>query len=413
MSIESILRCAKPGKRKKRAVSSGGITAHDSKFTGLSPDWTGCEFWTGERFYQERSRGLDFYAYYSQSGSMKSQVCDWMEFHGYSKEDIRAVKRAPDWSPGTTTGSLCSMMNLGMMPLHPGVQDYMNMMPGLQGVYRSDELFVREAIAESIKEGKKTAEETQVVAASSEPAISPMERLRQKVQSTIIMDLDVMLDSWMTAATPITPLPIYEKMKAHSLPGAACPQIRTWLEHLLHDMTAALDKTDTDLIQGYAYLTTAQLRSRVEALKTMLEDLNKHVHTIKAARAPRAKKVHSAVKQVSHLKYLKHDPELKLTSVNPVRLIGAFRVLVYNVKYRALIDYTSSTGFTMKGTTLCNVESARGNRLRKPEEFISTAMNSTPKQLQKAWEGLTTKEFKPKNRINGECILLRVFEQAA
>ena len=54
--------------------------------------------------------------------------------------------------------------------------------------------------------------------------------------------------------------------------------------------------------------------------------------------------------------------------------------------------------------------STRAIRLRKPDEFLPIVLNNTSKQIEKAWSNLTTKESKPKPRINGEVVLLRVFE---
>jgi len=84
------------------------------------------------------------------------------------------------------------------------------------------------------------------------------------------------------------------------------------------------------------------------------------------------------------------------------------------VKYRVLLDYVAQNekGLSIKGTTLQNVDelSTRAIRLRKPDELLPIILNSTPKQIEKAWSNLTTKESKPKPRLNDEVVLLRVFE---
>ncbi|MFN9906972.1 MAG: hypothetical protein ACK56F_12775, partial [bacterium] len=53
----------------------------------------------------------------------------------------------------------------------------------------------------------------------------------------------------------------------------------------------------------------------------------------------------------------------------------------------------------------------RSIRLRKPDEFLPIVLGSTAKQINKAWEKLTTKESKPNARIGSEVVLLRVFER--
>jgi hypothetical protein len=109
---------------------------------------------------------------------------------------------------------------------------------------------------------------------------------------------------------------------------------------------------------------------------------------------------------------MKHSEEFKVTSINPIRIVGAYRLLAFNVKTRMLFDYgtSASTGFIMKGTTIQNSDESisRCIRLRKPEEFLQIALSNTANQFDKAWEKLTTKESKPNGRINDDIILLRV-----
>jgi hypothetical protein len=144
----------------------------------------------------------------------------------------------------------------------------------------------------------------------------------------------------------------------------------------------------------------------------MMNDLSKFKNSAKAARAPREKKPTSAAKQIAKIQYMKHSEEFKITSINPVRIVGAQRLLAFNTKTRMLFDYKSNvaTGLAIKGTTLQNLDEAtcRSIRLRKPEEFLQIALNSTANQFEKAWSKLTTKESKPNGRINSDTVLLRV-----
>jgi hypothetical protein len=203
-------------------------------------------------------------------------------------------------------------------------------------------------------------------------------------------------------------------MKEHKLPGAACNQVHEWLEKKLQDLQTAADKTDLFFVEGYSYLSMRQLQERIDALKTMIADVEKFKFTIKANRTPRAKKMPSAIKQVERLKYKKQTDDGKIVSINPVRIIGASRLLAYSVKYKAIFDFYSNSGagFAIKGTTLQNVDlgKCRYKRLRKPEVFLPIALSVTEKQLEKAWAELSTKEGKAKARINDEMVLFRVFD---
>ena len=412
MSIQSIIKQGNSKKVKKpRVRSAAGITAYDARYTGSEPIWDGWADWPVTKFMHERNRALNFYNYYSDSSKMKVYATEWMESHGYSKDDVRAVKRAPDYTVGITAGSLCKCMNRGMPPLHPEAQAYHDSMPGVGGTACSDEAFVRGRLAAAIHEGRKIdepADPTKVAAAGP----SPMERLRVKTLGTIILDLDLLLDKWMDSAKEVEVLPIFEKMKGYDLPAAAGAQVEKWISKQMAEYTAAVDKTDEQLVEGYRYLTTKQLKERINACETMLADLGKFKHSEKAERAPRVKKLPSAEKQIKNVKYLKHDEALKISSINPIRIVGAHRVLAYHTKYKVIYDYvsTSTNGLQIKGTSLKNLDESlcRCRTLRKPEDFLTIVQNETAKQIDKAWDALTTKEKKPNGRINEDIILLRV-----
>ena len=411
MSIDSIIKEGnrKNGKKAPRR-QSGSVAAYDFKYTGQEPIWDGWQEWPISKFMDERNRALNFYNYYSDSSKMKVDAIEWMESHGYSASDIEAVKKSPDYCVGITAGSLCRCMNRGMPAFHPEAQTYHDSMPGVGGTAQSDEAFVRARIVSAIHEGRKIAEPTVGEAAPSGP--SPMERLAVKTQGTIIMDLDVLLDKWIVARNEAETIPVFEKMKEYGLPGAACAQVERWLEKQMTEYVGAYEKTDEQLVEGYRHLTSKQLKARVTACETMLADLGKFKHSAKAERTPRAKKLPSAEKQVKNVKYLKHDEELKITSINPIRIVGAYRVLAYHTKYRMIYDYVaqSALGIQIKGTSLKNLDESlcRSRTLRKPEDFLTIVQNETAKRIDKAWDALTTKEKKPNGRINEDIILLRV-----
>ena len=398
MAVEDILKNSKKRTKKVRKHIHG-VNATDERYTGTEPVWDGCESWGPEKFNAERSRNFNFYNYYLSAKESKPRVLEWMAVNGYSKEDIHHVRSAPDYYPGMTTASLCTAMLRGMPAKYPGLD-------------HDDLAFVRDRIKHAIGEAVVTAATEKTV--SQSPSVSPMIFLQDKTRRTIIMDLDVMLDRWVTT-DKAEPLDMYASMTAHGLSAMACAQVERWIERHLLETKAAYEKTDDYLVEVYRNLTRNQQQSRIEAYEKMLEDLNRFKHAAKATRQPREKKPVAATKQISKLQYCKESSEFKIASINPARIVGAYRVLAFNVKYRVLLDYVAQNekGLSIKGTTLQNVDdsSARAIRLRKPDEFLPIVLSSTAKQLEKAWSNLTTKESKPKPRINNEVVLLRVFEK--
>lgn len=392
--------------RAKKQSSGYKIRVTDSRYTGEEPVWDGWEKWTSEKFHKERSRAFNFYNYYLEAKDSKHGVVEWMEKNGYSKIDIAAVKSAPDYIPGPTTGTLCICMLRGMPEKHPELD------------YRSDKEFVTEQLTLAISTSKTLAKDQRVATEQFIKAetISPMLLLAAKAQRTVILDLDVLLDDWIrTRDQKVRRIDLYETMKGHDLSALACPQVERWLTKLLDGYVAARDKTDPDYVEGYGYLSASEIRDRIDALEDMLKDLNRYALAAKATRAPRKKRAKPADKQITKLQFRKEDAEYKIASINPTRIVGAYRLLAFNTKKRVLLDFyaQNAEGFAIKGTSLKNVDelTSRCTRLRKPEEFLEIVLNNTSRQIDKAWSNLTTKENKPKARINGDVVLLRVFER--
>jgi len=87
-------------------------------------------------------------------------------------------------------------------------------------------------------------------------------------------------------------------------------------------------------------------------------------------------------------------------------------LFVYNIKQRKLTEYKtdSANGFEISGTSIKNFDdSSRTATLRKPEDVLPLILSKTENQIEKLWDGITTKINKPTGRINSDCILMRVF----
>jgi hypothetical protein len=105
---------------------------------------------------------------------------------------------------------------------------------------------------------------------------------------------------------------------------------------------------------------------------------------------------------------MKDNNEFKVASVNPLLIIGASRVILFNTKNKRIEEYQTDRpdGFEVKGQGLQHVNRSRGKTLRKPEEFLPIALKKTPKQFEKEFDNLTTKEYNPNARFNDSMIIL-------
>ena len=99
-------------------------------------------------------------------------------------------------------------------------------------------------------------------------------------------------------------------------------------------------------------------------------------------------------------------------SINPVDIVGAEVLWVYNVKNRKLGKYVAEAMggvLGVKGTTITGYDANKSTQktLRKPEEQIKQFLASSKVELRKYLENIKTTEIKLNGRINADTILLK------
>jgi hypothetical protein len=131
-----------------------------------------------------------------------------------------------------------------------------------------------------------------------------------------------------------------------------------------------------------------------------------------AARKPRKKKPVSFEKKVARLKYKKDDTENKLVSIDPVKIMGAQQLWVYNTKTRKLGLYIAKdeAGLAVKGSAIDNYKYSESisKTLRKPKEVLSRVLDGGKVVLRKVMGEINAKPSELNGRINKDTILLRV-----
>ena len=242
---------------------------------------------------------------------------------------------------------------------------------------------------------------------------SPMVLLKAKVNDTVMKDIDDLETQWMNGQD--TTLDLYAAFQSHDLKGPAVNQVKTRIEAMKTEYDDAFYSRCEQAVEAYEHLTMPQMKFRIKAIVSMLEDLERIKSATKAVRKTRAKKPVSTDRQVKLLKFKQTDSEYKLASIDPKLIPSAMRLLTFNTKTRVFTEYvtTSLKGFEIKGTTIQNFDPdlSRSTRLRKPDEFLSIALKKTVNQINKEYALLTTKSSSPNGRINVDTILLRVFDK--
>lgn len=252
--------------------------------------------------------------------------------------------------------------------------------------------------------------EAEKIAQGNVITLSPMQKLQNKINNTIMYELDDLEDAWMNGEKAV--LDVYLRMKFHGLGGSATKPVASLLEGWLLDYSDAYHKRCEQAVEGYSHLNRPELKRRMDECEKMLGDLEKLKASTKATRTVKMKKAPSLDKQISRLKYKKEDNEYKISSIAPAMLVGALCAFVFNTKYKTITKYVSETGLMVSGSTLKNInlEQSIQNSLRKPNEFLPIVLTKSEKQIDKAWSELTTKSRIPNGRINGDTIILRVLK---
>jgi hypothetical protein len=407
--------------RASGAFRAGRVLAPDSKWTGEEPTWKGWEEWPVEKFYSNRMRMFRFYGYYLSSQDLKPAILTYMKERAWPKSAIEKIRGCNPSVMPTTIGKLVRAIAMGMPSKHPKAEEYFAALPFSDPDLPppspkddhdiiADELW---AVIRTLQD--KTDEETETV--QKKPTPNPRERLRNKIETEVIAKLEEMHDDWIINfnLTKVAPLSLTSYIRDGAIPAAGCVFIREWLEKQLSEYSGAYHKTDPELIEGYSYLSRPALKNRMSNLEGMLEEISKVVAVAKTMRKPRVKKPKDATKQAAKVKYQQNSKEYDLTSIDPVRIPTAQRVILFNTKYRTLGVYIARgpAGFEIKGTTIkgFDTENSFIVSLRKPKPVLNTICSVTPKQLEKYLEKeIKTKKRKGNGRINEQTIILRAIE---
>lgn len=262
-----------------------------------------------------------------------------------------------------------------------------------------------------LDQGKKIKHEKMTVVVKSERKISPMERLKMKVDETVMQDIHDLEDKWIeNEKTPA--LDLFNLFKQYDLKGAATNIVKDKLNVWFNDYKAAYEKTDDYIVESYSHLKKTELKRRMVECGKMISDLEKLSATRKAVRKPRATKQKPIQKQVENLKYKQMDPTYKIESINPALIVGASKMLCFNTKTRKLtmLVCESTTGLQVKNTTVCGFTEDKSFTItiRKPDDVMEELLANTPHKLTKLFDGIKAKKAPASGRTNNDTILLRV-----
>lgn len=383
--------------KKKPVVRRSHLA--DEKYTGSEPVWDTerATAMTDQQFDSYLGRCFNYYNYHYSSKDLKPELVRWLQSQTeikLTKEDLSKVIKTR-WVPMTAC-SLAVMLGQGM-PLRPRVLEYLGKAVAevitKYDLYNDDE--DEDDTASDVKKGPVK--------------VTIQDRLNEKL-SEIVAEIEGWYDEVIEGRD--NDPKVYEHLTAMNTPQAMVGKITAVYQKYKDELVEAQEGKDEQLKEGYRHYKAKDFKRHIAWLDTVIDDCNRYAQAKKTTRKVRAKKAPSKEKLVSKLKYCKDNTQLKLVSINPVDILGAQELWVYNIKTRKLGKYVPdqySGGLGVKGTSLIGFDETKSvsKTLRKPEQQLGEFMKSGKVQIRKFLENIKATETRMNGRINVDTMLLR------
>lgn len=326
-------------------------------------------------------RYLNWHSINTDIGVMRKWVATYLTENNRKKE-VTIINRASDIEL-RIPGLLCRLQMRG---------DYM---------IAADEDKIEATISSLIK--KYDVKKPKVVE-KAVPTISPMEKAKIAISKHIGV-IEGKIDDYLTSGLTFS---TKNYIADNTLSPMAIKAIATHFSTLVDELTELLDGSDQQLAEGYSHLRRAKQKRFQSFVKQIVLDCDSYAPP-KKERKPRAKKVKPATAFVKKVRYKESDEELKLVSEKPEKLIGATECILYNTEKRLLIRLVSDSTFTVKGTTIQNVDAEKSGAkiLRKPAEALSNRF--TKRSSKTMFDSIKAKTRVATGRLNEHMIIIGVY----
>lgn len=325
----------------------------------------------------------------------KKVVLKWMQQSGeYSKDQISSVNLGPDWMLPSGCGQIARAWEAGWILDENQIR---HMKKGLE------KYFLQHSLSRTPAKDEEKPN-TQV------RQLTIQDRIKLKINEHIGHFEE--LQDKLTTETKVD-AKAFSYFKQENIPQNMMKGIADPFIERLEEWKEAKAGTDEDLKEGYSHWQAAEYKKYFAFVEGILADIDAYTKTKRAVKVNRVKKAPNKQKQVSKVKYAKDNTQYKVASIDPVNIIGAIELYVFNVKTRKLGKYVadSHTGvLSVKGTTIVGFDTSNSTQktLRKPERQLADFMGATKAGKRKFLTDIKSVEIALNGRINSDTILLHV-----
>tara|TARA_Y100000593_G_scaffold30978_1_gene61266 strand:+ start:2411 stop:3523 length:1113 start_codon:yes stop_codon:yes gene_type:complete len=328
----------------------------------------------------------------------KKWVSDYMKWKKYSKEDIDFAQKGSGFN-FESVAPCCRICTQSDCDAPPQWQKKID-----------------EHIGSMIRLGKSKKEERALKEANKpvNVRISIQERIKNQVGEYIEL-LHVETDKFLDNIKDKPKFDIAGWLKNREVKSVQSSMIAEYFEPILQEIKDAYNKTCEQLVEGYDFLTRPQLKKFRDMLQEVVDTCKQHSKLSKAVRKPRRKKSRTPGQIVKKLQYCEKSDEYGISSIDPRKIVGASKLIVFNTKYKKLAIFEASPlvdGLSVKGTTIVGFDDkkSREKTVRKPKEIIKDCATSGIRVINNRYNSLTTKEKVPTGRINKHSVLLQALK---
>lgn len=362
----------------------------DTGVMGTEPTW---ERQPTDNRISALSKAFGWYNYFYGKKDARDMIVNYLELHG-RKADVRALKGISDANIRLTTGWLCRMSMVGLE------------------LTESEQLKLETLLTELT-----TSKQELVDTESSDPVIPRVtiqDRLREKV-SECAGELDGLFDEFIAAGAKMSadykPIMLIRGMNV--APQMVSTLADIWKRKQAEFEEAAKGK-DSQLVEGYGYLTKIQMRGVLKFCETVINDCGAYVQIKKVERKPRVAKAVPPEKRAAKFKVCLEFAELKLKGLPAANLVDKSEAWLYDTKKRKLIHVVADShagSFTVKSNSIIgfSVSESMQKTVRKPAEVVKAIQAAGKPAARKIFKDLTTTETVFNGRGNENLMVLKAW----
>lgn len=271
------------------------------------------------------------------------------------------------------------------------------------------ELFLEQAKKVKVETAEEEKTTTQVT-------ISIQDRMREQLEM-LFGTFEGVVDEWM-AGKDVTKFNAYNAMASYKetkVKPAHAKIVRDVYAYEQERAQEIVDWADDEIKEAYSYTNTKQRKALLTLYTNIVTACDTIINEGKAARKPRKPKAVSKTKLVEKVKYKDKEPALGLASINPIEILDAKRLWLFNTKNRKLIQVIADelTGpLAVKGTTIVGMDSEKSvmKTVRKPE-ILKGCDKLARTKLDKLYGEINAVEAKFNGRLNEHCIIIKAFDK--